>query len=546
MLAVLFAFLVYGETRHYGFHYDDYYFLHPHSSAEVLASFHGPWDVTGVMVKFYRPLTVALSAARFEIFGFNAVAHHTASLLMFALAAALFAWLACRLLDRAIAVPLAAAFFIAHPAMPYSLVAWITNQMHLLQILIVLSALAWWDAVRGRALGWWLPLLLFAIASFLVKEDGVMLLPAIVALEAIRRVLDERAPPLRRTLGRDAAFAAIAIVLVLALIAWRAYVLGEIGGYRQPTAAAAWRNVSGTLSGVYRLAPADREWQPLASWFATLLPIAALAAWKWLAPGARIALVSGVAIAVLFALPFIFAAKPEQVYLVAAGFALTLTAAAAGLLDVAARAAVARPLRIAVAVVVVVGLASFVAVTRDIARDFEPFGPIVLAGDEIVATWAVVPAELRDYLARKRTPGAAAEMSANPIDELTVVTFGTHGREVTPDGVPYMWMAGASAEIYVTAAARSITIPLRHAIEALREPTRVRIVADGRVLDDIAMTTSEWRFSSTALLPSRVPRFSRMHRLQILIDHGWRPSEIIPGSMDGRVLGLQLGSATVK
>ncbi|HET7218049.1 MAG TPA: hypothetical protein VFJ02_08365, partial [Vicinamibacterales bacterium] len=437
-LATLLVFLVHGETRDYGFDYDDYYFLHPHTMDEVLASFHGPWDVTGIMVKFYRPLTVVLAALRFEVFGLNSVAHHTASLVMFAIAATLFAWLAFRLVERTLVLPLAAAFFIAHPAMPYSLVAWITNQMHLLQILIVLTALVWWDAVRARALGWWLPLFVLAIASFLVKEDGIMLLPAIIVLHVLRRLIAEPTlPPIRIS------FVAGSMALVAALVAWRSYVLGDLGGYSQPTAAKAWIYLSSTLSGVYRLVPADREWQPVASWFATLLPLAALAAWKWIGKGARLGLLSGVALAVVFSLPFVFAAKPEQVYLVAAGFALTLTAAAAGLFDAAGRAAVARPLRGIVAVGVIIGIASFVAVTRAITRDFEPFGPIVLAHDEIVATWGFVPPELQDYLARKREPGAATRLSANPLDELTLVTFATHGRDVTPDGIPYMWMAGA-------------------------------------------------------------------------------------------------------
>jgi hypothetical protein len=476
---------------------------------------------------------------RFEIFGLNSVAHHTASLVMFALAATLFAWLAFRLLERAIAVPLAVAFFVAHPVMPYSLVAWITNQMHLLQILIVLSALIWWDAVRARAPRWWLPLFVLAIASFLVKEDGIMLLPAIVVLHLLRRQIAD--PSLPRV---HVSFIASSVALAAALVAWRSHVLGELGGYGQPTVAKAWFFVSSALSGVYRLVPADRDWQPLASWFATLLPVAALAAWKWLAKGARLGLLSGVAIAVVFSLPFVFVAKPEQVYLVGAGFALTLTAAAAGLFEAAGRAALARPLRAIVAAIIVIGLASFVAVTRAITRDFEPFGPIVLGHDDIVLTWAFVPPELRDYLARKRSP--ERRMSPNPIDELTIVTFGMHGPEVAPDGVPYMWMAGARSEIHIVATARAITIPLRHAIEALREPTRVRLVSDGRLVDEIAMTTPEWRFSTAALLPSALSRFSGMHRVKIEIDHGWRPSEIIPGSTDGRLLGLQIGTVVVK
>lgn len=546
-LTILLVLLVHGETLHYGFDYDDYYFLHPHTAEEVLASFHGPWDVTGIMVKFYRPLTVVLSAARFEVFGLNAVAHHAASLAAFALAALLFGWLALRLVGRPVAAALAIAFFVVHPAMPYSLTAWITNQMHLLQILIVLAALVWWDAVRTRPYIWWTPLVLFAVASFLVKEDGVMLLPAIIALEVVRRAIEGRAtPPPPAAPSADLVAGALAIALVLALIAWRSYVLGEMGGYGRPTAERAWLNLSRTLLGVYRLVPADREWQPLASWFATLLPMAAVAGWPWISRGARLGLLSGLTVALTFALPFVFAAKPEQVYLVGAGFALTLASAAVAGLDLAARSRWRQPFRLAAGAALAAGLASFAVVARDITRDFEPFGPMVLAHDDIVRTWAYVPSELRDYLERKREPGAALRLSSNPVDAVGHVIFGVHLRETGPDGVPYAWMAGPRAEIHAAATARGITIPLRHAIEALREPTRVRIVEGGRVLDDLTMSTPEWRFSSLALRPSAVPRFSRMHRLRVVIDHAWRPSEIIPGSTDGRVLGLQIGTATIK
>ena len=79
--------------------------------------------------------------------------------------------------------------------MPYSLVAWVTNQMHLAQTLVVLLRSLWWHAVRARPLVWWLPLLVFGAAAFMVKEDGLMLLPAILTVHAITRRVAE--PSLR-------------------------------------------------------------------------------------------------------------------------------------------------------------------------------------------------------------------------------------------------------------------------------------------------------------------------------------------------------------
>jgi hypothetical protein len=533
--------LVHGETLGYGFHYDDYAFLHPHPAGEVLGSFHGSWDRTGVMVAFYRPVTVVFSALRFELFGLNSVAHHATSLAMFALAAIMLAALLVRITHRAAPGGLAALFFVCHPAVPYSLSAWITNQMHLLQTLAVLGALLWWDAVRNRGIAWWIPLLAFAAVSFAIKEDGIMLLPAILVLHELRRLVvgdTSRHVPW--------AFAIACGVLLLGLVWLRSTLLGELGGYGRPTMARAWANVSGALYGVYRLVPADRPWQPAASLFATWLPILGLVTWRSISAAARWCLVSGMTIALLFSLPFVFAAKPEQVYMLALGFAVTLAGAAIALFDRVAAAPMGRLGPAVAAAVVAAALTALTLVSRDITRDFAPFGPIVLAHDEIVQSWASVPVEIREYLSRKREPDARARLSSNPVDALDVVTYGTHGRDVTPDGVPYMWMNGTGVEMYVAGTARRVTIPLRHAIEAFGQPAQARIAIDGRLADELTLTTSEWRRSSTALRSQDVPAFSRMHRLRITIDRAWRPTEIIPGSTDGRLLGLQIGTAEVR
>jgi hypothetical protein len=541
ILAATATLYAHGTTIGYGFHYDDYYFLRPQAWEDVRESFHGPWDLTGVMVKFYRPLTVAFSALRFELFGLNAVAHHTTSLVLFAVAATLTAWLIHRATGRRAAGVLAAVFFTAHPVMPYSLVAWITNQMHLLQMLTVLAALMWWQVARARGLGWWTPLLGVAAASFLIKEDGVMLLPAIVVLHEIqRRTVDPTVPRV------PIPFIAAAALTIAGLMLWRNHVLGELGGYTRLSFDKAWANLAGTLVGVYRLVPADRPWQPLASWFATVLPLAGLVAWPWVSRPARFCLAAGASIAVLFALPFIFVAKPEQVYLLGLGLSIVLAGASLALVDLAVRAPLPRVAVAAVVIVVGGGLAAFVAVTRDITRDFEPFGPIVLVNDDIVRTWGFVPVEIKEYLERKRVADAARHLSPNVLDELTVATFNTHGRDVTPDGVPYMWMARPWCEIDIAANARQVTIPLRHEIGIFRDPARVRVLLNGRLVDELELTTPEWKMSTVAVVKAHLPAFSRMHRLHIVIDRVWIPSRIIPGSTDDRPLGLQIGTVEIR
>ncbi len=312
------AILLHGSTLLYGFDYDDYHFVRPYSRAEVVAAFHGPWDPAGIERPYYRPLTIAFYGARFEALGINATAHHVLSLSLFSIAAALAGWFAFRLTASSLAGVLTTIVYAAHPAMPYSLVAWVTNQMHLIESIVVLSALIWWDAVRHRGFRWWLPLLGFAVVAFLIKEDGIMLLPAILVLEAIRRLVgdDYRS-------NVPAAFVVAAAILILLLVGIRGWALASALSERRPSTSIAWHNYVHGLNGLLRLVPADRRWQPAASWFVSVVPLAALALWRRLPKGPRVTLTCGIAITLLFNLPFIFITKAEQMHLVALGAVLS-------------------------------------------------------------------------------------------------------------------------------------------------------------------------------------------------------------------------------
>jgi hypothetical protein len=530
-LAAVVTWAVYRDTLHYGFHYDDYSFLHPYPAAEVRRTFTGAWDISGIHVPFYRPLTIAFYAARFDLLGLNAYAHHLLSLILFAHAAALagiFAW-------RATASPsaglLATVFVGVHPAMPYAAVVWGTNQMHLLALNIMLVAVLWWLVVRRRPLVWWMPLLLLAAAAFMVKEDGVMLLPAILALHWLRAMLVER--DLRSVRW---GFALIAVAWIAGLLALRSLALEQIGGYGVPSAERAWRNVSRGLYNLLTLSPADRPWQPLASWFSIAVMAGGLAVQKWTPRGLRFLIAAGVTITVLFMLPFALVIKAEQLHLVATGASLILAGSAASLLTVSRRPAA----KAAVTLALAAGLAAFAAVARDASRDFAPFGPVVSYGDEIVTGWHSVAPELRAYLTMKREPGAAARLSANPVDVLEYVSFGVHSDETAPDGRRYRWMSGPDTEIHVRADARTMTMELRHDRGAFREPAHVEIDANGRRVDAIDLIDSGWRVSRFVMPPFESWRLSRMHRVRIAIDHAWVPSQVIRGSNDGRMLGLQI------
>jgi hypothetical protein len=536
LLAAASAFLLYGPTLGYGFHYDDYAFIRPHSLGDLQSSFVGSWDRTGIMVPFYRPLTVAFHAARFELFGLNADAHHAAGLAMFAACATLAGLVVLRFSRSRAAAALAVLFFVTHPSMTYAQAVWITNQMHLVESLVVLSALVWWHVVAARRLVWWLPLLLLAAAAFLIKEDGVMLVPVILALHWIRRRLAEPAlphPPL--------AFVLLAAGLLVALILARAEALGQLGGYGQPTAAGAWRNFTVGLSRVLRLVPADRPWQPAASWYATLLPLVALAAWRRAPAHARVLVAAGAVMAILFNVPFVFVTKHEQMHLVASGAVVILAGSAYAVVQVLPHLS----LRALATGGAIAGILAFAAVARDISTDFEPFGPIVLAHDEIVRGWAAVPDELREYLASKREPGAAARVSANPAEAIPFVAFGLHPTEYSRLR-PFRWMSQSTSEIHVARGIDVMTIPLRHNIGAFREPARVTIHSDGRLVDELTLEDMQWRVSQIAFRDRYLPLLAKMHRVRITIPHAWVPAERIPRSKDHRTLGIQIGALEIR
>ena len=529
------AFILHARTLDYGFDYDDYHFVRPYSRTEILAGFRGPWDTSGIELPYYRPLTIAFFAARFELLGVNSVAHHALSLILFAAAALLTAWFAYGLTRRAAAALTALIFLAVHPAVPYALVAWITNQMHLVETLLVLVGFCWWQVVARRRIIWWTPLLPLAVAAFLVKEDGIMLLPCIVVLHAVRRRMAERDLP-RMPVG----FVILALLVVAGLVFVRGEALAGVTSRRVPTAAAGLANYTAGLYRVFCLMPADRPWQRAASTFVMALPLVALLLWRRATPNSRALLVSGACIALLFDLPFVFVTKAEQLHLVALGAVVVLAGSVLSILD-ATRSWAAR---LATTAGVAVGAAVLAVVTLDITRDFEPFGPIVISHDDIVRGWAAVPAEIRTYLAEKREPGARSRLSPNPAVALDRITFGVHGRE-SSGGVPFQWMAGTRSELLVSADAHAVTIPIRHAIEIFGQPAHVVVIADGRVVDRMDLTTPEWRLSRIAIPKGRGPRWGRMHRVTIETANVWNPSKVIAGSTDDRTLGVQLGDIVI-
>jgi hypothetical protein len=329
-------------------------------------------------------------------------------------------------------------------------------------------------------------------------------------------------------------FLAAAAILGGGLLLLRSSALEGFPSHRLPSFDRAWSNWVRGLA-VFRLVPADRPWQVEASWFVTLVPLVALLLWRRVSRDIRFALVAGITVGILFVLPFAFIVKAEQVHLVTTGAALLLAASIGALFHALAPR---RALQGAWLAIAVAGIAAMAVVTRDITRDFEPYGPIVRHADRIVEEWAAVPIELREYLASKPDP--------DPSRALPLVAFGFHGRERTPDGIPVRWMSSESSEVAVRRDARLVSFSVRHEIGAFREPARLRVDADGRVVTELDLADGQWRQIDVPLRRRAWTDASGMHRIRLRLDHAWVPSRIIPGSTDTRTLGLQVGEFQIR
>ena len=140
----------------------------------------------------------------------------------------------------------------------------------------------------------------------------------------------------------------------------------------------------------------------------------------------------------------------------------------------------------------------------------------------------------------------ASRLPANPVDALPVVVLGVHPFETSPAGIRYRWMSSARAEIQVSPATREVTLRFRHEAGAFREPAHVEIRSDGRVAERLVLADTEWHVVRIAVVPFKSPPLAGMHRIAITIPHPWIPSTVIPGSTDGRVLGVQIGDVETR
>ena len=117
-----------------------------------------------------------------------------------------------------------------------------------------------------------------------------------------------------------------------------------------------------------------------------------------------------------------------------------------------------------------------------------------------------------------------------------------YGDEGTAEGVPFHWTREYSS-IYAQATWRSVELPMRSPRAAVtKEPTLVEISSGGVML---LRTFVDDKWSSVTLnLPSPEPPLL-FNRINLKLNHTARVSDIMPGSTDQRVVGIQVGDLRI-
>jgi hypothetical protein len=408
----------------------------------------------------------------------------------------------------------------------YAQTAWLTNQMHALASVAVLTTLLLWQRVRARSAAAWLALVPMALAGFLIKEDTIMLLPVLALLTALRRLMVERdaGPPLWQVAG-------IAAVAGAAFVGGRQLLLGAVGGYGASREGGPWDLYQRGLQSVFRLSPWRRPWQAAAGIIATaalvLAPLLAIFR-KRTSRGTYIA-AAGLVMVLAFNLPFALVSKAEQYHLLALGGVVMLAGVAEALWSLVP----SRSWAGGVASLCALTLFAFGSVARDITRDFTPCNPLVLDTDP---TWWVVPHEVQAWFTHKAAVCRSGE-PAPRLTELTRVSWGVFYPEINENGETFHW-TGSRPVFYFRNSGQPFKIFVRDPGARPDAPHRVRLSSGGE-RREVTLTSGDWR-------PLEVPVSGRlawlrgMSRAELTLERTFVPREVDPASPDRRRLGVRI------
>lgn len=393
--------LTHGQVLGLEFRADDYAILRPWTGAEVREALVGSWSGTRAFQDpYHRPIAGLYHASIATIFGLNAPALHLVSLVELAAVVLLLAGIVRRETNRLGVAALSAAVYLTNPLLRDSTSSWIFNQYQLLALLLTGSAVLVWQRRRAapQPAAWW-PIFALAAIGWYVKEDTIMLLPALLTAQALRAMLLDDGPAPPRTL-----WIASAALLVL-LIAVRVALLPPFAALaeRNPLQA---REIAMSLAyaiGRPFFARVHAHLAPAGTALLLALLAAAIASFRTRHPAALRLTILGAALLLGAALPLMFqpGLGTTRVHLVLFASAIV---GAGGVAQLAAWLHEARAwwLRAVAAAAVIAGLWSLHGAALGVQYDlYAPCAPVQLEADAQVIAWPVVPASTRQWLIEK-------------------------------------------------------------------------------------------------------------------------------------------------
>lgn len=504
---------LYGRSLGFDLQCDDLLVIRPWSRDELLAVWHGTWEPTGLFAVFFRPLSTWLYAGLFELFGLNAPAHFAVSLIWLAVVIWMSAWFITRETGRLGVGVVAALVYAAHPNVPWSMGAWITNDFHKLTGTVALAALLLWQRVRTRGEGAWWPLGLLVTACFLVKEDGVMLIPALLGLQWARaRLMGDVRPPSWRLIAAGAAFGA-------ALIAWRSAALAELGGFPLPDGPlAVARNL---LRGPFYLFALHGEtgfvqWTDglvaLAVAGLTVLGIRALAATD------RVGAATGAIVMAAYAAPLALVSAATRYYMVAIAGSWIIATGLVGLRRFAAAAPATAWRRWPASGLVILIAAVGGMRQQDELMKFSPCARLERDCVPWVLEIPTLPPAARAYVGET---GRACPLGPRPGIGDRELTWGLGARVIDPmhdaaDGGTVREVAGPIVSL-IPYNATAATIEIRHDASP-EQPITVDLTIDGR-RETRTLSSSDWSTFDVALSPTWRGWLRHAHRIDIQVSH---------------------------
>jgi hypothetical protein len=407
--------------------------------------------------------------------------------------------------------------------------------MHLTESLIVLIALLTWQTVRDRSLLWWLPLAACTVVAFLIKEDGLMIAPVILALTLLRAWFLDVPLPRRWVL-----LVLSAAIVIAALTGLRYDRLGRLGGYGVPSLDTARVNLWKGLKWTLMLRPAKAPWQPTASAIAIGTMVIGVGIAIWRSDRRALFLVAaGLTLAFGFNLPFALVSKAEQYHLVTLGAVLTLAGASQ-----AVWAAAARPsMRWALGVSLVAATIPLSVTARHRAEMFLPCAPGVLNIDRGMNAWWVVPAELKPWFDVK-TQRCAAGQAPPPLSTLPMVSWGLYDEEHDDAARSWRWTSDEAVMI-VRRDMTSLSLGLRRPGATSRQPVRATIRAGGTT-STLTLDSDGWQYTTIHLTPGLLAWLRDGQRVDVSIAPWTVPALVDPRSTDLRRFGVELQIADLR